>query len=292
MKKLFGMTLIALAGWLATGCAADDGNETMPSGNSGQPMLAAQAVDLTLNPGWEWRMEEMNTLFVIRSAEELAARVTGGEGVAAEVDFSRYSVLFASGRATNGIQQILKTYEAQHEGRNLLTVELLLNDTEEAPLWNVAMLVPAVPVSDDVELEVKVSDGYDQAIHRDGVTLPLNDLTLNPGWEWRTDEETDLYIIRSEDQMWAHMKKWGSTLRPADIDFSRFAVLFVPGRSGSNVAKLERALTFSSGFSLDITVYQGMLTVVEDWYVAVYVASAVADSQLKYTLEYTQRRPD
>lgn len=50
MKKLFGMTLIVLAGWLATGCAADDGNETMPSGNSGQPMLAAQAVDLTLNP--------------------------------------------------------------------------------------------------------------------------------------------------------------------------------------------------------------------------------------------------
>ena len=87
------MTLIVLAGWLATGCAADDGNETMPSGNSGQPMLAAQAVDLTLNPGWEWRMEEANTLFVIRSAEELAAHVTGGEGVAAEVDFSRYSVL-------------------------------------------------------------------------------------------------------------------------------------------------------------------------------------------------------
>ena len=54
------------------------------------------------------------TLFVIRSAEELAAHVTGGEGVAAEVDFSRYSVLFASGRATNGIQQIFKTYEAQH----------------------------------------------------------------------------------------------------------------------------------------------------------------------------------
>ena len=51
-------------------------------------------------------------------------------------------------------------------------------------------------------------------------------------------------------------------------------------------------VTFSSGFSLDITVYQGMLTVIEDWYVAVYVASAVADSQLKYTLEYTQRRPD
>ena len=81
------MTLIALAGWLATGSAADDGNETMSSGNSGQPLLAAQAVDLTLNPGWEWRMEEANTLYVIRSAEELAARVTGGEGVAAEVDF-------------------------------------------------------------------------------------------------------------------------------------------------------------------------------------------------------------
>ena len=85
---------------------------------------------------------------------ELSRIDASTDELAAEVDFSRYSVLFASGRATNGIQQIFKTYEAQHEGRNLLTVELFLNDTEEAPLWNVALLVPALPEGAQVDLQV------------------------------------------------------------------------------------------------------------------------------------------
>ena len=286
MKKLFGMTLIVLAGWLATGCAADDGNETMPSGNSGQPMLAAQAVDLTLNPGWEWRMEEANTLFVIRSAEELAAHVTGGEGVAAEVDFSRYSVLFASGRATNGIQQIFKTYEAQHEGRNLLTVELFLNDTEEAPLWNVALLVPALPEGAQVDLQVNAAPYAAEIGRKGGLQLPVPDLVLNEGWEWRTDEQTALYIIRSDVELISHMYKRKTNVKPADVDFTKNAILFVPGISSSNVARVDRTLYVGTrGFTLSIELLIGMLTVEEAWHVAVVVPNAVANSSIGFTEE-------
>jgi hypothetical protein len=206
--------------------------------------------------------------------------------VAAEVDFSRYSVLFASGRATNGIQQIFKTYEAQHEGRNLLTVELFLNDTEEAPLWNVALLVPALPEGAQVDLQVNAAPYAAEIGRKGGLQLPVPDLVLNEGWEWRTDEQTALYIIRSDVELISHMYKRKTNVKPADVDFTKNAILFVPGISSSNVARVDRTLYVGTrGFTLSIELLIGMLTVEEAWHVAVVVPNAVANSSIGFTVE-------
>ena len=242
--------------------------------------------DLALNPGWSWRMEETNTLYVIRSAEELAAHVTGGEGTPADVDFSRYTVLFASGRATNGIEEIRKSFGRTEEGY-LMSVVLYLNLTEEAPLWNAAVLVPVLPVGSHVELQVNPYGGLPEIEQcGSGLHIEVDDLVLKSGWNWRIDEATALYIIRSDVELLSHLQPRKTNQRPADIDFTKNAVLFVPGVSSSNVARLERTLYVGTrGFRLGIEVYQGMLTVIENWQVAVVVPIAVANSSLSYNVE-------
>ena len=245
-----------------------------------------ELTDVVLNNGWQWRMEERNTLHVIRTAEELAAHVTGGEGVAAEVDFSRYSVLFASGRATNGIERIDREL-IEKDGVRRLLVRLYLNMTEEAPLWHVAVLLPVLPQNAQVELQVDACD-YTPQIDRNaaGLHIEVEDLVVNPGWEWRTDEPTELYIIRSEVELISHMYKRKTNVRPAEIDFSKNAVLFVPGIATSSITRLERKLYVGTrGFSLGIEIYTGMLTVAQPWRVAVVVPIAVANSRLTYTVK-------
>lgn len=250
--------------------------------HNGEPLLVEQT-DLELNPGWEWRMEEANTLHVIRTVEELAEHVTGGTGPIADVDFSRYSVLFASGRASNGIVRIDRQL-AGMEGMRRLCVRLYLNLTEEAPLWHVALLVPAVPVTEEIGLDVQAS-AYESSSsgpeRMGGLHLEVDDLVLNPGWEWRTDEQTAIYIIRSDVQLVSHMYKRKTNEKPANVDFTKNAVLFVPGVSSSNVAKVERTLYVGTrGFSLGIEIYRGMLTVEEAWHVAIVVPVEVANSRL------------
>lgn len=254
------MTLIALAGWLVTGCAADDGSGTEPVGDSTRQQ-SVEPVEVVLNSGWMWKMEEVNTLHVIRSAEELAAHVRGGEGVPLEVDFSRYSILFASGRATNGIERIDRQL-IDRAGAQLLQVVLYLNDTEEAPLWYVALQVAAVPAGERV--------GLDVVCHNGPAPEPgeLTDVVLNSGWEWIGDRAGATRVIRSAEELATLVR--GGEGSPADVDFSRHAILYVTGGVDSGIDHIDRRLD-GQGYDrlLAIDIYLNAACVAPLWNVAV-----------------------
>lgn len=254
------MTLIALAGWLVTGCAADDGSGTEPVGDSTRQQ-SVEPVDVVLNSGWMWKMEESNTLYVIRSAEELTAHVQGGEGVPLEVDFSRYSILFASGRATNGIERIDRQL-IDRAGAQLLQVALYLNDTEEAPLWYVALQVEAVPAGERVGLDVVCHNGPAPE------SGELTDVVLNPGWEWIGDRAGATHVIRSAEQLATLVR--GGEGSPAEVDFSRHAILYVTGVVYSGIERIERRLVGQEyERMLAIDIYLNLASVVPLWNVAV-----------------------
>lgn len=253
------MSLVALAGWLVTGCAADHGSETTPLNGSTQQQLV-EPVDITLNPGWTWKMEETNTLHVIRTADELAAYVEGGKDMPTEVDFSRYSILFASGRASNGIERIDRQLVAR-AGQQFLQVDLYLNDTEEAPLWYVAVRVEAVPAGEQL--------GLDVVCHNGPVPEPgeLTDVVLNPGWEWIGDRAGATHVIRSAEQLATLVR--GGEGSPAEVDFSRHAILYVTGIVYSGIERIERRLV-GQGYErmLAIDIYLNLASVVPLWNVA------------------------
>lgn len=254
------MTLIALAGWLVTGCAADDGSGTEPVGDSTRQQ-SVEPVDVVLNSGWMWKMEESNTLYVIRSAEELTAHVQGGEGVPLEVDFSRYSILFASGRATNGIERIDRQL-IDRAGAQLLQVALYLYDTEEAPLWYVALQVEAVPAGERVGLDVVCHNGPAPE------SGELTDVVLNPGWEWIGDRAGATHVIRSAEQLATLVR--GGEGSPAEVDFSRHAILYVTGVVYSGIDRIERRLVGQEyERMLAIDIYLNLASVVPLWNVAV-----------------------
>ncbi len=101
----------------------------------------------------EWIVPQRDVLHVIRSQEELERLSVPGESEF-KTDFERYSVLLTAGASSSGIAKIDKTLTYKGSGRYLFKVDVVRNLTTVAPLWTVAVLVPAIPEDAQVELQV------------------------------------------------------------------------------------------------------------------------------------------
>jgi hypothetical protein len=71
------------------------------------------------------------------------------------VDFATSTLLFAAGRATNGIARIEEWLSRISETEYDLTVALQLNVTDIAPVWDVGLVVDKLSPNSIVNLYVK-----------------------------------------------------------------------------------------------------------------------------------------
>jgi hypothetical protein len=103
----------------------------------------------------EW--VNLNEIYVINSFEEFLSlnRCPGlMRDQFTDIDFSTSTLLFVAGRASNGISSIEKSL-SKSENQYGLDIVLWLNDTEEAPVWDVGLVVDKLSPESAVRFYVK-----------------------------------------------------------------------------------------------------------------------------------------
>ncbi len=100
-----------------------------------------------------WQSYQPNKLIVINSNDELSSYVQC-TGSLPDIDFSKYTLLLTRGTSTSGISRIDKLF-LQHSGHEYwLKVNIKLNITTVVENWSVHILVPKLPSTVRVMLDV------------------------------------------------------------------------------------------------------------------------------------------
>jgi hypothetical protein len=199
-----------------------------------------QTTDFSLPEGCTWKSHtERGEVYVIRSIEDILPFIDG-EFPESLIDFGKYSLIYARGIGTSGIDDITKQLQQVSENEYLLYVEITNNDTEIAPLWNIAILIPAVPGNAVVELNVnvfpknvdwvQVAQGELHGVGEEGFSRESVVIKTDSEWEAfkqkinRTNNVVDTYFTEKE------------------IDFSTYQIIAVFDEVKGN-----------GGWSIDIT---------------------------------------
>jgi hypothetical protein len=109
--------------------------------------------DYTLKDcGWETNNVIADSIYVIRSVEELRTLVSCPETIAPVIDFDSYSLLFVHGRTLSGIAGITKYLQRTSATEYVLNVEITLNAASVVQPWNIAVLIRKLPQNVAVRL--------------------------------------------------------------------------------------------------------------------------------------------
>jgi hypothetical protein len=222
---------------LSFGCANVD--DLSKEDNAAYP-IEIQAADFSLPESCTWKYHaEQNNVYVIRSVEGILPFIDG-KFPGNLIDFGKYSLIYARGMGTSGIDDITKQLQQISANEYLLYVEVTNNGAEIAPLWNIAILVPVIPQNTIVKLNVNVFPknvtwvqiaqgnlyGHgEEGFSREGVVIKTDS-------EWeafkqkinRTNNVVDMYFIEKK------------------IDFSTYQIIAVFDE-----------VKGSGGWSIDIT---------------------------------------
>jgi hypothetical protein len=92
---------------------------------------------------------------IINSTEELTNYISCMEGSYHAIDFSKYTLLLASGETTNGISKIIVNDLQQLSCKEYeLSIKVLLNDTTVIKKWIIALTMKKVSEESHVELKI------------------------------------------------------------------------------------------------------------------------------------------
>jgi hypothetical protein len=112
-----------------------------------------------------WRVDRSGEekIIVINSYEELNNHITCTEdGHYPNVDFSKNSILLASGGTFQGIQTIETHLQRISVDEYVLIVKITLDDTMVAPLWAVALLTSKLSEESNIILNTKIMLGEEE----------------------------------------------------------------------------------------------------------------------------------
>ena len=106
--------------------------------------------------GCWWTNYEQNKVIIINSEEELDKHIAcSGSDTYPEIDFSKHTLLFASGSTSYGVSNVSgKVYYIS--GKYVLNVEVLLNDTTAISNWKIALLIDKLDAKSKVELNINI----------------------------------------------------------------------------------------------------------------------------------------
>jgi hypothetical protein len=102
-----------------------------------------------------WKSVEKNTLYIIKSAEELANYISCSESNPPLIDFDKHSLLLVQGINLSGIQSIDKQLQQISTNEYRLTVNIVSNETTVVQGWTVAILTPVLPPNTVATLAIR-----------------------------------------------------------------------------------------------------------------------------------------
>lgn len=93
-------------------------------------------------------------IIVINSDEQLTSYINCSDGNSQEIDFSKYTLLLASGTTPNGIVEISNRLLQLSANGYKLNIEVLLNVAEVEERWVTALIIDKLSEENDIELVI------------------------------------------------------------------------------------------------------------------------------------------
>jgi len=156
-QKLLKFTAFLL---LLTGIASSCNPECPPDCPDGYPDEYPQNISFTeysLNEtSCQWQnLPYDEKVIIINSSEELEKYISCAEGSYPVIDFSKHSLLLASGKTGYGICEITaKSLQQLSPDKYELHIEITLNDAADIKEWATALIIKKLKGENDVELKV------------------------------------------------------------------------------------------------------------------------------------------
>lgn len=157
MKKLFYSLAALLAAATAMTSCDDNLDHTKTDGWTPYDLPYTEYGLTAEGCSWQFVYDDQE-IVIINSAEELSSYLLReSEDFAPSIDFERESLVLAHGYAPNGIEVLNIMDFIQTESAEVtMVVGLVLNATDEAPMWTAALTTGKLPANTTAKVMVDV----------------------------------------------------------------------------------------------------------------------------------------
>ena len=181
-----------------------------------------------------------NNVLIINSNEELKKYLSCSDDMFPVIDFTKHSLLLASGEVDKGVYKVkvislqqfsLKKYD--------LSVEVTTNDTATNNSWCKALLVEKLGTESDFKLNVTLK----KSEIKYPIDIPFEDYSarMNARIMWQEHSETrDKVVLVNSNEVFENYKHCIPPSLYLPIDFSRYTLLIVSGSDTSSPLTIEK----------------------------------------------------
>lgn len=224
----------------------------------------------------EWTGTDADKVYVANSQSELDGYTAAINGLLLQgIDFSKYTLLLARGQSVKGIMEIENRFFKTDDSFRLDS-NIILNDTDEAPKWSIAVLVSKINVSDEVKFQPYYSTMYSI----------LEDISPDNYYNWKNMDNETVYVVNSA----AELEKYLSDENPLpEIDFTRNSLLLMRGQATNGIVSIENRLSkYNTALTLHTSITLNNTEVAEPWCVALLTNKIPATHQVEAAVKYNR----
>jgi hypothetical protein len=210
------------------------------------------------------------------------------KGVYPTIDFSKKTLLLATGKTNNGISAIiLKDLQQRSSDKYSLGVEIILNDTIYARNWLKALVIDKMSEGSIVNLNISLKE----TIIEYPINVPFENYSLEgSNCKWKRypwgDLGNEIVIINSKEELEKYID-CSDQNNYTEIDFSKNTLLFVYGcfptsHTLTNITLQQYSTCY---YEMKIMLIQGVLQVVSPWYVPIIVRKIMDDIDINLIVD-------
>jgi hypothetical protein len=229
-----------------------------------------------------------NTVVIINSDEELKQYVACTDGDYPKIDFSKHTLLVASGKTDDGVSKItVVSLQQLSENGYELNMEILLNGTDVLHFWTIALLiVEKTNEESNVKLNITLSD-YP-------INIPFEKYSLfgtSCWWNIYCTFPTDPYIItiNNHEELDEYIACYPDGTYP-EVDFSKHTLVLAVGAVNYDVYKftaknLQQISENEYKFNIEITL-RDIKFPGNKWHFAFIVEKLNEESSMELNMTY------
>jgi hypothetical protein len=231
---------------------------------------------------WE-NLPYNDKIIIINSSEELKKYISCTENSIHVIDFSKETLLLASGKMNKGISKIITIDLQQHSlNKYSLSVEITLNDTIYTRDWTKAYIVDKMSYENEVKLNTSLIEtpiDYPIKIHYEEYSLEGSDC------KWKKysggDLGNELSIINTKEQLEKYLECFGDNNYP-EIDFLENTLLLAYGSHPVSILLSNCSIKQHSAcyYEMRIDLVEGVFQIVSPWFFPIIIRKIVDDADI------------
>jgi len=204
--------------------------------------------------GYQWaNLPYDNKVIVINSNDELEKYMSCEEDFFPEIDFSKSTLLLASGKPANRVLEVDVTGFQQSKSDQLrLDIDVTLSDTAIHKSWVKAVITQKIPADNKVRVNITT---YDDGINYP-VDIPYKEYSLVGTQCVFINAITNNFItqINCNEELEKNLRcKEGGSY--PDIDFSKYTLIYANGwASGSSCTTTLKSLQFTTEQNVEMRI--------------------------------------